>query len=52
MARWRRHAQAAGLDAPVDFASRDSATVGGAVATNAGGSRVVRFGTMRSQVAG
>ena len=37
LARWRRHAQAAGLDAPVDFASRDSATVGGAVATNAGG---------------
>jgi FAD/FMN-containing dehydrogenase len=52
LARWRRHAREAGLDAPVDFASRDSATVGGAVATNAGGSRVVRFGTMRAQVAG
>ncbi len=52
LAGWRRHARAAGLDAPVDFASRDSATVGGAVATNAGGSRVVRFGTMRSQVVG
>ena len=52
LARWRAHARAAGADAPVDFASRDSATVGGAVATNAGGSRVVRFGTMRSQVAG
>jgi FAD/FMN-containing dehydrogenase len=52
LAGWRRHARAAGLDAPVDFASRDSATVGGAVATNAGGSRVVRFGPMRSQVAG
>jgi FAD/FMN-containing dehydrogenase len=52
MANWRRHARAVGLDAPVDFASRDSATVGGAVATNAGGSRVVRFGTMRAQVAG
>ena len=52
LAEWRRHAREAGLDAPVDFASRDSATVGGAVATNAGGSRVVRFGTMRAQVAG
>jgi len=52
IARWREHARDAGLDAPVDFASRDSATVGGAVATNAGGSRVVRFGTMRAQVAG
>jgi len=52
LAAWREHAHIADLDAPVDFASRDSATVGGAVATNAGGSRVVRFGTMRSQVAG
>ena len=52
IADWRRQARGAGFDAPVDFASRDSATVGGAVATNAGGSRVVRFGTMRSQVAG
>ena len=52
LAAWRAHARAAGLDAPVDFASRDSATVGGATATNAGGGRVVRFGTMRAQVAG
>jgi FAD/FMN-containing dehydrogenase len=52
LARWRQHARRAGLDGPVDFASRDSATVGGAVATNAGGSRVVRFGTMRAQVVG
>jgi FAD/FMN-containing dehydrogenase len=52
MASWRAHARESGFDAPVDFASRDSATVGGAVATNAGGSRVVRFGTMRTQVAG
>ncbi len=52
LAAWRDHARAAGLDAPVDFAARDTATVGGAIATNAGGSRVLRFGTMRSQVSG
>ncbi|MGI9643727.1 MAG: FAD-binding oxidoreductase [Ilumatobacteraceae bacterium] len=52
LARWRDHARRAGLDAPLDFAARDSATIGGAIATNAGGSRVVRFGTMRRQVAG
>lgn len=52
LTRWREHARAVGLDAPVDFAARDTATIGGAIATNAGGSRVVRFGTMRRQVAG
>ena len=52
LARWRAHARTTGLDTPIDFASRDSATIGGAIATNAGGSRVVRFGTMRAQVAG
>jgi FAD/FMN-containing dehydrogenase len=52
LAAWRAHARAARVDAPVDFAARDSATVGGAIATNAGGSRVVRYGTMRSQVVG
>lgn len=46
------HARAAGLDMAVDWGARSSATVGGAVSTNAGGSRVVRFGTMRSQVMG
>jgi FAD/FMN-containing dehydrogenase len=45
-------ARASSLDLPVDFAARDSATIGGAIATNAGGSRVVRFGTMRHQVLG
>lgn len=45
-------ARAAGLDYGVDLASRDSATVGGTVATNAGGTRVVRHGTTRAQVRG
>jgi FAD/FMN-containing dehydrogenase len=52
IADWQRAARSRGLDTPVDFAARDSATVGGAIATNAGGSRVVRFGTMRQQVVG
>jgi FAD/FMN-containing dehydrogenase len=46
------HARAAGLDFAVDWGARATATIGGAVSTNAGGSRVVRFGTMRAQVMG
>ena len=41
-----------GLDLPILIASRDSATVGGAVATIAGGLRVLRFGPMRAQLRG
>ena len=48
----QRAARAAGWEFGLDFASRDSATVGGAVATNAGGLRVVRFGPARAQLAG
>ncbi|PPK61222.1 FAD-binding oxidoreductase [Actinokineospora auranticolor] len=44
------HARAAGMDFAVDIASRDSATVGGMVATNAGGLKVLRWGAMREQV--
>ena len=40
------------LQYPVDFAARGSATVGGTIATNAGGIRVVRYGTTRDWVAG
>lgn len=40
------------LDLGILIASRDSATVGGAVATNAGGLRVLRYGPMRSQLRG
>lgn len=42
----------AGFDVGVDFAARESCTVGGMVATNAGGERVLRYGTMRAQVVG
>jgi len=52
IASWQAAARSVGLDTPVDFAARQSATIGGAIATNAGGSRVLRFGTMRQQVVG
>ena len=45
-------ADAAGLTYGVDLASRDSATVGGTVATNAGGLNVVRNGPTREQLMG
>jgi len=41
-----------GFDFGVVIASRGSATVGGAIATNAGGVRVLRYGHMRSQLRG
>jgi FAD/FMN-containing dehydrogenase len=46
------HAAAAGLAFGVDIGARDSATVGGMVATNAGGLHVVRHGAMRAQLLG
>src|SRR3954470_22752710 len=46
------HARRLGLDVGVDLAARDSATIGGLVATNAGGLHVLRHGSMRAQVAG
>ena len=46
------HARRSGLEFGIDLASRDSATVGGLIATNAGGVRVVRHGTMRAQLRG
>lgn len=42
----------AGLDAALDFAARDSCTVGGAVACDSGGARALRHGTARARVAG
>jgi len=52
LAALQKHARAAGLDFGVDLAARDSATVGGLVATNAGGIRVLRYGSMRAQLLG
>ncbi len=48
----QRHAAAAGLRYGVNFAARDSATVGGTIATNAGGLRVLAHGDTRRQVVG
>jgi FAD/FMN-containing dehydrogenase len=41
-----------GLALGVDLGARDSATIGGMVATDAGGIQVLRHGTMRARVAG
>jgi FAD/FMN-containing dehydrogenase len=45
-------AASAGLAFGIDLGARDSATVGGMVATNAGGIHVLRHGAMRAQVVG
>lgn len=45
-------ARAAGWIYGVDLAARDSATIGGTVATNAGGTQVVAYGMTRAQLVG
>jgi FAD/FMN-containing dehydrogenase len=52
LARLQAAARASGVAFGVDLGARDTATVGGMVATNAGGLNVVRFGAMRAQVLG
>jgi FAD/FMN-containing dehydrogenase len=52
LAALQRQVRAGGLDFGVDFSARDSCTLGGMAATNAGGERVLRYGTMRAQVMG
>ncbi len=52
LAALQRHGRGHGLTFGVDLAPRDSCTVGGMVATNAGGISVLRHGTMRAQVLG
>jgi FAD/FMN-containing dehydrogenase len=46
------HARDAGLAYAVDLGARSSATVGGTVATNAGGLHVLRWGPTRAQLLG
>jgi FAD/FMN-containing dehydrogenase len=50
--RVQEAAAAHGLFFPLDLAARGSATVGGCIAMNAGGVRVLRYGTMRELVLG
>jgi glycolate oxidase subunit GlcD len=52
LASVQQAAHRSGLHYPVDFGSRDSATIGGSVATNAGGISVLRYGMTRHHVVG
>jgi FAD/FMN-containing dehydrogenase len=52
IAELRGHAAGAGLEYGVDLAARDSATVGGTIATNAGGIQTIRYGPTRAQLLG
>jgi FAD/FMN-containing dehydrogenase len=45
-------ASGVGLRYPVDWGARGTATVGGSIATNAGGMTVMRFGATRERVVG
>jgi FAD/FMN-containing dehydrogenase len=48
----QKAAQDAGLYFPLDLASKGSSHIGGNIATNAGGLKVIRFGNLRDSVAG
>lgn len=50
--RVQQAAAAQGLFFPLDLAARGSATIGGCIAMNAGGVRVLRYGMMRELVLG
>jgi len=52
IAELRAHAARAGLAYGVDLAARDSATVGGTIATNAGGIQTISYGHTRAQLVG
>jgi len=48
----QEEAEAQGLIYPVDWGARGSAMLGGSLATNAGGNRVIRYGMTRDRVLG
>jgi len=48
----QEYAEEQGLYYPVDWAAKGSAQIGGGIATNAGGIKVIRYGNMREWVAG
>lgn len=52
MQRVHEAAEAARLLFPLDLGARGSATIGGNIATNAGGNGVIRYGMMREQLLG
>jgi FAD/FMN-containing dehydrogenase len=52
LANLHEAADESGLRFPLSLGAKGSATVGGLVSTNAGGTQVLRFGTMRSLVLG
>ena len=52
LANLHDEADAAGMRFPLTLGARGSCTVGGLIATNAGGTQVLRFGPMRALVAG
>ncbi len=52
LARLHEEAASVGRRFPLTLGARGSCTVGGLISTNAGGTQVLRFGTMRSIVAG
>jgi FAD/FMN-containing dehydrogenase len=52
LAALQAHLRPAGFTFGVDLGARDSATIGGMIATNAGGIHVLRHGPMRAQLLG
>ena len=52
LANLHARADEVGMRFPLTLGARGSCTIGGLIATNAGGTQVLRFGTMRALVAG